>query len=119
MSSGGRLILTNSSLSNLPIYTMGFYQLPLGIHRRMDQSTARFLWRGSSNNFKYHMVSWLAVCRPKQFGGRGIINTEILNRCLITMWVWKLHQQPESLWVRLIRAKYMRDAEFFQIKRLT
>jgi hypothetical protein len=87
MSSGGRLILTNSSLSSLPIYTMGFYLLPLGIHRRMDQSRARFFWRGASNNFKFHMVSWPAVCRPKQFGGLGIINTEILNRCIITKWI--------------------------------
>jgi hypothetical protein len=34
MTSGrGRLILTNSSLSSLPIYTMGFYLLQEGIHQ--------------------------------------------------------------------------------------
>jgi hypothetical protein len=64
MSLRGRLILTNSNLCSLLIYAMGFYLLPLGIHRRMDQSRARFFWRGASNNFKYHMVSWPAICRP-------------------------------------------------------
>jgi hypothetical protein len=41
-SSGGRLILTNSCLSSLPIYTMGFYLLPLGTHSKMDSVRARF-----------------------------------------------------------------------------
>jgi len=33
MSSGGRLILTNSSLSSLPLYIMGMYSLKEGIHQ--------------------------------------------------------------------------------------
>jgi hypothetical protein len=42
MSSGRRPILTNSSLSSLPTFTMGFYLLPKGTHKRMDQHRARF-----------------------------------------------------------------------------
>lgn len=33
LTSGGRLILTNSSLSNMPIYPMGIYLLHEGVHR--------------------------------------------------------------------------------------
>jgi hypothetical protein len=113
MLSGGRLVLTNNSLSSLPIYTMGFYLLPLGIHKEMDKFKARFFWREASSNFKYHMIKWPAVGRPKKFGGLGIINTEILNNCLITKWIWKFYQQPHSLWARLLRAKYMRGDDFF------
>jgi len=36
MTSGGKLILTNSCLSNLPMYVMGFYMLPKGVHGKMD-----------------------------------------------------------------------------------
>jgi hypothetical protein len=69
MSSGGRLILTNTCLTSLPTFTMGFYLLPLGTHKKMDQIRSRFYWRGAGGDFKYHMVKWEAVCRPKEFGG--------------------------------------------------
>jgi hypothetical protein len=42
MSSGARLTLTNSCLSSLPTYTMGFYLLPLGTHRLMDGVRSKF-----------------------------------------------------------------------------
>ena len=34
LSSGGRMILVNSSLSSLPIYTMGFYRLKEETHKK-------------------------------------------------------------------------------------
>jgi hypothetical protein len=70
---------------------MGFYLLPLRTHRRMDSVRARFLWRVAGEEFKYHMVKWHVVCRPKDLGGLGIINTQVLNECLMTKWIWKLY----------------------------
>jgi hypothetical protein len=61
-------------------------------------------------------VKWSAVCRSKQFGGLGIINTQILNECLLTKWVWKLYKQKNSLWVRLLTAKYIDMGDFFRSK---
>ena len=42
LSSGGRLILTNSCLSNLPNYTMGFYLHPKSTHKNLDQIRGNF-----------------------------------------------------------------------------
>ena len=42
MSYGGRLILTNTSLSSLPVYTMGMYLLQDTIHKNMDSIRGRF-----------------------------------------------------------------------------
>jgi hypothetical protein len=50
-SSGGRFILTNTYLSSLPMYTMGFYILPPGVHRRMDTVRSKFFWRGAEEEF--------------------------------------------------------------------
>jgi hypothetical protein len=36
MSSKGRLIFTNSYLSSLPTYLMGFYLFPQGTHKKID-----------------------------------------------------------------------------------
>jgi hypothetical protein len=87
----GRLILTSSYLSSLPIYSMRFYLLPMGTHRWMDSVRARFFWRGAGKEVKYHMMKWHAVCRPKDLGGLGIINTWVLNECLMIKWIWKLY----------------------------
>jgi hypothetical protein len=42
MSSEGSLILSNSYLSRLPTYIMGFYLFPLGTHRKMGSLRSRF-----------------------------------------------------------------------------
>jgi hypothetical protein len=114
MSSGGRLILTNRCLTSLSTYMMGFYLLPQGTHRQMDSISSKFFWRGAGIEFKYHMVKWQAVCRPKEFGGLGIINTMLFNECLITKWIWKIYKQKDNLWVRLLTAKYMPRGDFFR-----
>jgi hypothetical protein len=114
MSSRARLILINKCLSSLSTYTMGFYLPPLGTHRVLDGMRSKFFWRGAENDFKYHMIRWSAIYRPKEQGGLGIVNTRILNECLMVKWIWKLYSQEDSLWVRLKNAKYMRDPDFFK-----
>jgi hypothetical protein len=52
LSSGGRLILTNSCLSSLPIYIMGFYLLPNKIHKKMSSIRANFFWQGAKYSKK-------------------------------------------------------------------
>ena len=69
LSSGGRLILTNSSLSSIPTYVMGMYLLREETHKQMDSIRSQFFWRGDSEKKKYHMVKWEHVCLPKDFGG--------------------------------------------------
>lgn len=65
ITSGGRQILTNSCLSSIPIYFMGFYWLTDGFHGKMDSARANFLWQGAGNRFKYHMAKWEMVSGPK------------------------------------------------------
>jgi hypothetical protein len=42
LTSGGRLVLTNSSLSSMPIYMMSMYMLHEGVHSLMDTVRSRF-----------------------------------------------------------------------------
>lgn len=106
LSTGGRLILVNSCLSSLPMYTMGFYRLSEEIHNKMDSIRARFFWRGASDNFKYHMMKWKAVYRPKDFGSLGVLDTRMMNGCLLSKWFWKISLAKDEIWFRLLKAKY-------------
>jgi hypothetical protein len=66
------LVLTNSCMSSLPMYVMGFYSLPKGLHSKMDTIRYRFFCRGANDVFKYHMSKWVSVCKHKIHGGLGL-----------------------------------------------
>jgi hypothetical protein len=94
---------------------MGFYWLHDGVHKQMDIITINFLWQGTKDKFRHHMAKWEMVSRPKDQGGLGIINTRLMNDCLLVKWIWKIHQEPDALWFRLLKAKYMNGVNFFSL----
>ncbi|KAK1607583.1 hypothetical protein QYE76_031256 [Lolium multiflorum] len=111
MSSAGRLELTNSCLSSLPLFKMGIYLLHDTTHSAMDKHRCRFFWEGVGDKQKYHMVDWASVCKPKAFGGLGILNTRLMNIALMLKWIWKIYQGDTGLWADLINAKYLQGAK--------
>ncbi|KAK1646353.1 hypothetical protein QYE76_064158 [Lolium multiflorum] len=113
LASAGRLELTNSCLSSLPQFAMSLYMLFDSTHKAMDKPRCRFFWEGVGNKRKYHMVDWATVCKPKAFGGLGILNTKLMNIALMLKWIWKLYQDAEGLWADIIRAKYLRGRDLF------
>lgn len=45
-------------------------------------------------------------------GGLGVINTKLMNHCLLTKWIWKIHNNNDELWFRILKAKYMKNGGF-------
>jgi hypothetical protein len=115
MSSAARLTLMKSSLSSLEIYTMCLFWLANGTHAGFDKHLERFIWESISDKKKYHWVNWPEVCRPKDQGGLGIINTRFLNFALMTIWIWGLFDPNErgNLWHKLLRTKYRNADNIF------
>jgi hypothetical protein len=87
LASAGRLELTNSCLSSLPMFAMGIYMLHEATHSALDKPHARFFWEGVGDKRKYHMVDWATVCKSKEFGGLGILNTKRMNMALMLKWI--------------------------------
>ena len=116
LSSGGKLVQTNACLTSLPIFTMGFYLLPKSSHGGMDSVRGKFFWQGAREEFKYHMAKWDTLSRPKDQCGLGIINTQIMNECLLVKWIWKISKGSNDTWYKLLEAKYMSDGNFFSSK---
>lgn len=53
------------------------------------------------------MVKWQVMCRPKNLGGLSIINTSVMDKCLIIKWWWRiLNSDPKALWFQILKAKY-------------
>jgi hypothetical protein len=59
------------------------------------------------------MVDWTTVCKPKEDGGLGVLNTRHMNTALMMKWIWKLYQNAQGLWADLIRDKYLGDRDLF------
>jgi mannosylglycoprotein endo-beta-mannosidase len=111
MSSAARLTLINACLSNLPLHAMGVYLLGEGVHAVFRKHRARFSWEANGPRRKYHWVRWDALCKPKSLGGLGIIDTRLMNICLMTKWIWKLYAGEQGLWAEILRNKYLRSRD--------
>ena len=116
LSHGGRSILINSSLSSIPMYSMGFYWLHDGTHKRLDTARGRFFWEGVGNLKKYHMIKWGALAVPKEFGGLGFVDTRTMNIVLLSKWTFKLDRGDKSMALDVLRKKYLNDKSFCQSK---
>jgi len=59
------------------------------------------------------MAKLISISKPKVHGGLGILNTMLMNRCLVTKWAWKIEKGSNELWCRVLQAKYMERKDFF------
>ena len=103
----GRLTLANSVLSTILIYWMSIIRIPSIVVDKIDRMRCNSLWRGNSLCLGGHCLSWWdQICRPKQLGGLGVINTKLLNTCLLTKWWWRYFREENSPWMQLINKIY-------------
>jgi hypothetical protein len=51
------------------------------------------------------MISWL--CLPKDQGGLGILDLDIMNIPLLSKWLWKLFNE-KGVWQSILIGKYLR-----------
>ena len=66
----------------------------------------KFLWGGVEGECRVAWVRWEQVCRSKEDGGLGIKDLERFNLALLGKWRWRLSCDHQSLWCRVLRAKY-------------
>jgi hypothetical protein len=115
MSSAACLVFTDACLSSLPIFAMGLFLLADGTHLGFYKHRDAFFWEGRGNKRKYHWVKWSEVCRPKDQGGLGVMNSKLTNIALMVKWVWCIFtESPDNcLWLHILRAKYPRADDMF------
>ncbi|CAA7029674.1 unnamed protein product [Microthlaspi erraticum] len=106
LSMAGRLTLTKSVLSSIPVHSMSSVMLPQSTLSSLDKISRSFLWGSSVEKKKQHLLSWKRVCRPKREGGLGIRSSKDMNLALVVKVGWRLLQDEHSLWARVVRKKY-------------
>lgn len=71
LSKGGRLTLIKSTLSNLPIYFMSLFPIPVVVAKCIEKIQRDLLWQGSGEEFKFHLVNWDQICAPSLWRSGG------------------------------------------------
>ena len=106
LSIGGRLTLVKASLSNLPIYFMSLFPMPQGVIEKITRIQRDFLWSGGLEKKSLALVKWEIAQLPRDLGGLNIGSLLGRNLGLLFKWLWRYHEEPQSLWRLTIQAKY-------------
>lgn len=106
LSFAGRVTLIKSGLSNLPVYFLSIFKLPVGVAKTIDRIQSNFLWGGSEVQRKIHLVQWKEVCKSKAQGGLGVRSLSDVNVCLMIKWWWRYGHQQQSLWKMVVCSRY-------------
>jgi hypothetical protein len=76
------------------------------VKEQLDKIRNNFLWDEDENKRKYHLVNWQTVCLPKDQGGLGILDLDIMNIALLSKWFWKL-VNTTGIWQQILEKKYL------------
>lgn len=68
-----------------------------------------FLWHGNKEKKGFHLVKWKKLTISILEGGLGIRNLRRQNKCLLMKWLWRFTREEQTLWGRVIRAKYGKE----------
>lgn len=85
LSKGGRSTLIKNTLANLPTYCMSLFTIPTFVAKRLEKMERDFLWEGSMEEQKYHLVDKDKLCSSVREGGLGVkILGCLTERCWVS-----------------------------------
>ncbi|KAG9450247.1 hypothetical protein H6P81_010212 [Aristolochia fimbriata] len=58
LSKAWRLILIRACLSGIPMHYLSFMHCPSSVVKELERLYRNFLWKGATEDFKYHLVNW-------------------------------------------------------------
>ena len=117
LSLAGRQILVQSITSTLASHVMQCVKILIGVCDSLDKIQRDFLWGSNDTQQKIHLVRWERVCKPKDQGGLGIRTSRNMNQAFLAKIGWKLCLDDQSLWAKVLKAKYFSNGSFLQLKK--
>jgi len=102
----GTGVLIRAVIQAIPTYVMSVFLIPQGICDKIEQAICRFWWGGNEEKRKIHWKNKETLFKPKQQGGQDFRTMRSFNEDLLAKKIWRLHQNPDSLLARCLKAKY-------------
>ena len=94
---------------------MQSFSLPKIILKEFDDINKKFYWdKGDKHR---PIINWDKIYKSKENGGTCIRKVENTNITLQLKLLWKIIVEPNTICVRVIREKYIKDAELMNYKK--
>jgi hypothetical protein len=117
LSHAGRLTLIKSVFSSIHVYYMSNILLSKKIISKLTSVVRKFWWTGikhNQNSKPLCLRAWHDICKPIHEGGLGIRDLSVMNKALVSMSVWRLLKEPDSLTAKVFKAKYFPDTSIWR-----
>ncbi|CAN1761157.1 Transposon TX1 uncharacterized 149 kDa protein [Linum perenne] len=114
MSHGGKEVLLKAVYQSIPTYIMSCFLLPKDLTNKMNMRLRAFFWGGSMTKKTIHWTNGDTLTKPKWEGGLGFKDFHTFNLALLAKQGWRLTQNGDQLWARLLKGMYFKDKDFLQ-----
>lgn len=98
-------------------------KIPNYIAKEIFNTNRDFLWNNNmkSNNSldSIPLILRDKECGSKCKGGLGIRNIQDVNTALLTKLRWKVHKEPNNLWVKVMSTKHLTKNDFLEAKKIS
>src|SRR5438128_7801816 len=83
-----------------------------------DRARRHCLWAKEEDTTTPHsLTAWSLVCRPKCYGGLGVLNLELHNKALLLKQLHKFYSKSNVPWVKLVWSLYSEGVPHAQSRR--
>ncbi|XP_062021316.1 uncharacterized mitochondrial protein AtMg00310-like [Rosa rugosa] len=117
LSQAGREVLIKAVAMAVPAYPMSIFLMPLTLCKKVNSDISNFWWGYSNSKEKIHWKAWDSLCTSKFERGIGFKDLHIYIMALLAKQCWRLINKPESLWSRILRARYFDKSTFLKAKK--
>ncbi|KAJ0493649.1 putative RNA-directed DNA polymerase [Helianthus annuus] len=109
LSFAGRVTLAKSVLGSLSSYFLGIFKVPKVVLKTLEGIRRKFVWEQVGNKNKICWFRWGKMLRSKRQGGLGIRGLESFNLAMVAKWWWRIREDLNQLWARVIAAIHGSD----------
>ena len=107
----GRTVLVKSIMNVIPNYVMQGAALPTHLCHKLDRINRDFLWGSTAEKRRLHLIGCNKVVKSKEERGLGIHVARTKNIALLAKLNWRLYQEKESLWAKVMLRKYCSQSQ--------
>ncbi|GKE03736.1 hypothetical protein Tco_1395754, partial [Tanacetum coccineum] len=115
LSFAGRLQLCKLVISSMHVYWTSVLIIPKVIILDIQQLIHGFLWCNGEYKRGKAKVSWNDIFLPTRKGGLGLRSLELFNMAFMTMHIWNIVSNKDSLWVHWIHTYKLKGCSFWHV----
>ena len=93
-------------LSAIPTYPLSCLPLSKQNLNKFNSKMRNFLWNDRDKD-KLALIKWENICKPKDLGGLGVKNLQWQNEALGAKLIWRLFQESNRKWAKILYNKYL------------